>query len=194
MARSFRRLSLPALILAILLGGLVAAYLVAHASAGTIRAAPRADTVQKGPVPGTFGNHWTSVPDPPLPTSGPANTCGMWAAQNSSEAEAVQSTHGTIESCQLVGNDWVVTTQGGPGSQIGILDCSPTDATCMNGWDAKNLTAFTWQTPPPSVTFLQVVWVQGPTLTMLTNDGQWTYDIDTATWARMPCSGCGQAP
>ncbi len=193
MARSLRRHFLAALSLAILLGGLVAAYFAAQASTGTIRATPRADTVQKGPVPGTFGNHWTSLPDPPVPTTGPPNTCGMWSAQNSPQAEAIQSMHGIIQSCMLIGDDWVVTTEGGPGSQLGVFDCSPTDTTCLNGWHTKNLTAFTWQTPPPAVTFLKIVWVQGDTLTLLSNDGEWTYNVSTGTWARFQCS-CGEAP
>lgn len=161
----------------------------AEAAVGTGHATTQVDSVQKGPVAGTFGNKWASLPRPPLPKSGPANICGPWSAANSRQAEAIQSTHGTIESCQLVGDDWVVTTRTASGTQIGWLDCSSTDSTCMNGWDAKSLTQFTWQSPPSSITFMRIAAVQGNSLTMLTNDGQWTFNVGTtaktATWAQM---------
>jgi hypothetical protein len=195
MTRSVRRLPLVGLILSLLAAGIIAAYFLMQAGVGTVRAANQANTVQKGPRPGTYGNHWTSLPDPPLPTSGPPNICGMWSAQTSADALAVQAAHGTIQSCQLIGDTWVVTTEGGPGSQIGELDCSPADSTCMNGWDAKNLMAFTWVTPPPPITFIKIVLIQGDTIAMITNDGQWTFDIDTGTWARMSMTfgeGAGQ--
>jgi hypothetical protein len=194
MARSFRRLPLAVLIVAIPVAGLLTLHLVARPGTGPVRATSQADTVQKGPVPGTYGNHWTTTPDPPLPTTGPPNECGMWSAQTSADALAVQAAHGTIESCELIGDTWIVTTQGGPGSQIGELGCAPTDTTCMNGWDAKNLTAFTWVVPPPPITFITIVAVQGDTIGMITNNGQWTFDIDTGTWARMSMTfGAGTA-
>jgi hypothetical protein len=114
-ARSFRRLSLAALIVAIPVAGLLTLYLAGRPGAGPVRAASLADTVQKGPQPGTYG------------------------------------------------------------------------------WDAKNLTAFTWLTPPSPITFIQIVAVVGDTIEMITNNGQWTFDIDTGTWARMSMTfGRGQ--
>jgi hypothetical protein len=186
--KRLRRLPLSGLVLSISVAGLLTAYFAAEASAGTVRATTQANSVQKGPVAGTYGNHWASLPDPPLPTSGPASMCGPWSAQNSPQAEAIQSAHGIIESCLLVGDDWVVTTQTASGTEIGELACSPADSTCMNGWDAKSLTAFTWQAAPASITFMQIATVQGSSLTMLTNDGQWTFDVGSAAthaWARM---------
>jgi hypothetical protein len=184
MTRPPWRLPLVGLSLSLLAAGIVAAYFATQAGAGTIHAG-QAKTAQKGPVAGTYGNKRASLPDPPLPTSGPVNTCGTWAAENSAQALAVQGTHGTIQSCELVGHYWIVTTEGSAGAQIGELDCSPAESACMNGWDTKNLTAFAWVTPPPPITFVQVVLVQGDTIALLTNDGQWTFDIDTSTWARM---------
>jgi hypothetical protein len=140
----------------------------------------------KGPPLSAYHNRWASYPNPPLPTSGPPGICGPWSAANSAQVRAVQSTHGALDSCQLVDHYWLVTTENVTGTaQIGILDCSPTASTCMDGWRAKNLATFAWHTAPPSVSQLKIYLVEGHLLIMITNEGQWTFDIDTATFARM---------
>ena len=143
-------------------------------------------STQKGLPASAYHNTWTSYPNPPLPTAGPPNTCGPWSAADSAQVQAVQSTHGTLDSCLLVDHYWLVTTENVTGpAQIGILNCSPTDSTCMDGWQAKDLTTFAWHTAPPPVTQLKIALVDGHLLTIVTNYGQWTFDLDTATFARM---------
>jgi hypothetical protein len=192
MASLIRRLPLAGLLLIVPLAALLTAYL-ALGGPSSAHAAPRADSVHKGLPVSAYHHKWTSYPNPPLPRSGPPNICGPWSAANSEQVRAIHARHGALESCLLVGHYWVVTTQNVTGpAQIGILDCSPADSTCMNGWRAKNLTTFAWHVAPPSVTYLKIALVHGHSLVILTNDGQWTFNVDMAAFARMSSSGGAQ--
>lgn len=175
-----------AVLLALAFGGLLAAGVVTFSHNGRPRSALVAETTQKGLPDSAYHNTWTSVPNPPLPTSGPSNICGPWSAANSPQVAAIEATHGTLDSCLLVDHYWLVTTENVTGpAQLGILNCVPTDSSCMNGWVAKDLTTFAWHVAPPAVTELKIALVDGHVLTILTNEGQWTFDIDTATFAPM---------
>jgi hypothetical protein len=166
--------------------GALAAGFLAFTHGSTAWPALLANSTQKGLPDSAYHNTWMSLPDPPLPTSGPPDICGPWSAANSAQVQAIRPAHGTLDSCLLVDHYWVVTTENGAGpAQIGILDCPPTDSTCMNGWQAKDLRTFAWHRAPPSVTQLKIVLVDGHLLTMITNYGQWTFDIDTAMFTRM---------
>jgi len=194
MTSLIRRLPFAGLLLLILVAALLAAYFLALGGASTVHATPRADSIHKGLPASAYHNKWASYPHPSLPTSGPPNICGPWSSANSEQTRAIHATHGTLESCLLVGHYWIVTTQNVTRSaQIGILDCSPANSTCMNGWRAKDLTTFTWHTAPPSVTELQVAMVNGHSLIFLTNDGQWTFSIGTAAFARTNSSTFARA-
>ena len=181
-----RRVPPIAILLPLALAGALTASVFALTHGSAVQAAPIVRPLHKGPPPSAYHNKWLSHPNPPLPTSGPPGICGPWSAGNSAQVRAIQSTHGVLDSCQLVDHYWLVTTQNVTGpAQIGVLDCSPTASRCMDGWRAKNLAAFSWHTAPPPVTQLKIYLVQGHQLIVLTNDGQWTFDIDTATFARM---------
>ena len=180
-----RRVSSIAILLPLALAGALTVGVFALTHGSAVQAAP-AQSPHKGPPPSAYHNKWASYPNPPLPTSGPPGICGPWSAGNSAQVRAIQSTHGVLDSCQLVDHYWLVTTENVAGpAQIGILDCSPTASRCMDGWRAKNLAAFTWHPAPLPVTQLKIYLVQGHQLILITNDGQWTFNIDTATFARM---------
>jgi hypothetical protein len=181
-----RRVPFIAILIPLALAGALTAGFLAFTHGSTARPALLANSTHKGLPDSAYHNTWTSYPNPPLPTSGPPNICGPWSAANSAQVQAIQPTHGRLDSCLLVDHYWLVTTENVAGhAQIGILNCSPTDSTCMNGWQAKDLRTFAWHTAPPSVTQLKIMLVDGHLLTMITNYGQWTFDIDTATFARM---------
>lgn len=182
-----RRRSRPiAIFLALALAGLLVAGVLESKHNSQPRSALLAQTTQKGLPDSAYHNTWSSYPNPPLPTSGPPGICGPWSGAGSPQAQAIQSSHGTLDSCLLVDHYWVVTTENAAGpAQLGLLNCSPTDAVCMNGWQAKNLTTFEWYLAPASITQLKIALIAGHVLTILTNQGQWTFDIDTATFAPM---------
>lgn len=133
-----------------------------------------------------YDNTWTSHPNPPLPTSGPPGICGPWSAASSTQVQELRSTHGILNSCLLIDHYWVVTTEGvnGP-AQLGVLDCSPTNSACLDGWRDKSFAAFNWYSAPPLVTQLDIALIQGELISMISNDGQWTFDLGTTAFARM---------
>ena len=71
---------------------------------------------------------------------------------NSPQALAVRASHGTLDSCQLVGTTWYVTaiSDDRPG-QLGYLVCKSTDTRCLDGSHAHDLTRFKWVQAPASV-------------------------------------------
>ncbi len=151
-----------------------------------VQAATRTPSSQKAPPATAYHNKWASTPRPPLPVSGPPGICGPWSAAGSAQVLAIRSAHGVLDSCQLVDHFWVMTTYSVTGpAQIGVLTCLPTDSTCMNGWLTKNLAACAWYKAPPAVTQLKIYLVQGNLLIMITNDGQWTFNIDTRVFVPM---------
>lgn len=184
MAPFNRRLSRMAIFLP--LAAVLTVGFVALTRGSDVQSSAVANSVQKGLPDSAYHNTWAAYPDPPLPSSGPPDICGPWSAANSPEVQAIRATRGTLDSCLRVDHYWLVTTQAATGpAQIGILDCSMTDSACMDGWQAKDLTTFAWYPAPPSVTELKVTLVSGDLLTIVTNYGQWTFDISTATFARM---------
>ena len=143
-----------------------------------------ANGIHKGLPDSAYHNSWAKRPDPPLPTAGPPGLCGPWSATDSPQVLAVSAVHGTLDSCQLIDHSWIVTTHTpGGAAQVAVLNCAASDKTCLNGWLTKDLSTFTWHAAPASVTQLRVVLRAGHVLTMLTNNGEWTYDFDHAAFA-----------
>lgn len=153
---------------------------------GATPAPSTAKPVQKGLPASAYHNHWTSHPNPPLPTTGPPNICGPWSAATSKTVRSASATHGTLNSCLRIDHYWLVTAGGVTGpAQIGILTCARSDNRCMDGWQPKDLATFHWYPAPQSVTYLKIALVEGHRLTMLSNSGQWTFDVETPAFARM---------
>ncbi len=186
MAKIVRRRPASTLLMLLLPCAAVIVASLAFWHGGVFRSLNSANTTQKGLPDSAYHNTWSALPDPSLPTSGPPNICGPWSAANSTEVLAIQAMYGTLDSCLLVDHFWVVTTHtASEPAEIGILNCAPTDGTCMNGWQAKDLTTFAWHTAPPSVTQLKIMLVNGHDLTLVSNLGEWTFAIDTATFTSL---------
>lgn len=139
------------------------------------------------PPPGKFQNKFHSgpLPAPPLPdvNSEPSNICGPWSAVSSPEARAVAA-HGTLQSCQLIGQDWVVVTMHGaaaPG-EVGVQQC-PAGSACMDGRLSHDLTNFRWF-PAPTGTALTELQVSGPVITFVDGSGQIEFHLDSLTWSK----------
>ncbi len=194
MPRSWRRVIAPAGFGALAMSGVVVACVLtfgggAAGAAGGANAPGGAAAVHppnKGLPASAYHNHWTSHPNPPLPTSGPPNICGPWSAATSKTVQANRATHGTLSSCLRIDHYWLVTTDGMTGpAEVGVLTCARSDDKCMDGWRPKDLAAFRWHPAPPTVTYLKIALVEGQRLTMLSNSGQWIFDLGTSAFARM---------
>jgi len=117
----------------------------------------------------------------PPPPDGPGPTaCGDWP----SASRAIEQRYGAIRFCQLVGQTWVLTTEGKPGQTgvIGTYDCD--DKRCLDRQTDHPLAGWGFFAPPqPSWVRVVSVDIVAHRITVATPK---TYDFDLKTKTFIP--------
>ena len=141
-----------------------------------------------------FLNFTKNLLEHPTPNTNP-DACGSWAFPTAPALKALLAVHGTPVACEKLGTSWVMTTTTASQIEVGQLNCAPTDASCLDGRQNKNLSQFQWSDGPrghpggqgnaglpsfsyPNLTFLTFTPVPfGPP------NGRAVYNIVTRTWS-----------
>lgn len=91
----------------------------------------------------------------PLPPTSVATSstgsavCGAWAAANGSTGQPVAAKYGAISNCELVGDSWIIATQGMSG-QPGVIgvDACHESAICLDGQTDRGMAVWTFYSAP----------------------------------------------
>lgn len=110
------------------------------------------------------------------PTAAPAAStgsavCGAWAAANGSTGQPVAATYGAISNCVLVGDSWVIATEGASGQPgvIGIDACHGS-AACLDGQTDRGMDVWTFY-PAPHVGGVRILGIASPGVLIIDDGG-----------------------
>lgn len=113
----------------------------------------------------------------PLPPTSVATSstgsavCGAWAAANGSTGQPVAAKYGAISNCELVGDSWIIATQGMSG-QPGVIgvDACHESATCLDGQTDRGMAVWTFF-PAPHAGGVRILGLSSPGVLIIDNGG-----------------------
>lgn len=120
----------------------------------------------------------TLAPLPPtaMPSAAVGSAvCGAWAGASGSTGQPVAARYGAISNCELVGDSWVLATEGlinQPGV-IGIDTCHGS-ASCLDGQTDRDITAWKFY-PAPHAGGVRILGVKSPGVLIIDNGGRQLY-------------------
>lgn len=126
----------------------------------------------------------------PLPPSAVSTTsagtavCGAWAAASGSTGQPVGAKYGAISNCELVGDSWVLATEG-TNSQPGVIgvDTCHGSATCLNGQTDRGMAVWTFY-PAPHAGGVRILGVSSPGVLIIDDGGhQLHFTIATGAYS-----------
>ena len=129
----------------------------------------------------------TLAPLPPTAvptTSAGSAVCGAWAAASGSTGQPVAATYGAISNCELVGDSWVLATEGAS-SQPGVIgvDTCLGSAACLDGETDRGMAAWTFY-PAPHVGGVRILGVSSPGVLIIDDGGhQLHFTIATGAYS-----------
>lgn len=97
--------------------------------------------------------------------------CGAWAAANGSTGQPVAATYGAISNCELVGDSWVIATEGASG-QPGVIgvDACHGSAACLDGQTDRGMSAWTFH-PAPHAGGVRILGIASPGVLIIDDGG-----------------------
>lgn len=126
----------------------------------------------------------------PLPPTAAATAstssavCGAWAAANGSTGQPVAAKYGAISNCELVGDSWVIATQGMSG-QPGVIgvDACHGSAACLDGQTDRGMDVWTFY-PAPHAGGVRILGVSSPGVLIIDDGGhQLHFTIATGAYS-----------
>ena len=118
----------------------------------------------------------------PMPTVATAS-CGAWSAANGSTGQPVATAYGAISNCELLGDSWLIATEGlsGKSGVIGVDTCHG-DATCLNPQTDRGISAWRFYAAPyPGG--VRILGVESPGVILIDNGGhQMRFTIAAGTY------------
>lgn len=110
-------------------------------------------------------------------------SCGAWSAANGSTGQPVAAKYGEMSNCELVGDTWVIATEGLP-TQRGALGVEPChgSATCLDAQTDRGIAVWTFY-PAPNPGGVRILGEASPGVLIVGNGGhQLRFTIATGVY------------